>query len=246
MTQRPRLEPLRYQVRNYLLDLFKANQYKPGDKIPTESELIEMLQVGRSSLREGLHLLEEERIIRSRHGSGRYLLSYPSELDFDMARLQSVTEMLADYHIGKSVKVLSITEEPASPEVAANLTIDEDAPVVRIERTRSVGDIPVIYSVDIIEKKRLCSPFEPFDFQGSLLDYLKERCDILLDYSHTIIKAVPGNELLSVGLEFVIDPEIPWILLIQTNYDPYGEPIIYSRDYHRSDYITFHVRRHRT
>jgi GntR family transcriptional regulator len=114
---------------------------------------------------------------------------------------------------------------------------------VRIERTRSVGDVPVIYSVDIIEKKRLCAPFEPADFQGSLLDYLKERCDILLDYSHTTIKAVPGSELLRLGLDFAIDPEIPWILLIQTNYDPYGEPIIYSRDYHRSDYISFHVRR---
>jgi GntR family transcriptional regulator len=243
MTPRPRLEPLRYQVRTYLLDLFKAKQYKPGDKIPTESELSEMLQVGRSTLREGLHLLEEERIIRSRHGSGRYLLSYPSELDFDMARLQSVTEMLADYDIGKGVKVLNIREEPASAEVAVHLAIEEGAAVVCIERTRSVGDVPVIYSIDIIEKKRLCAPFEPADFQGSLLNYLKERCDILLDYSHTIIKAVPGSELLRMDLEFAIDPEIPWILLIQTNYDPYGEPIIYSRDYHRSDYISFHVRR---
>ena len=244
MTKRPRLEPLRYQIRDFLLDLFRVNKYKPGDKIPTESELIEMLQVSRSSLREGLHLLEEDRVIRSRHGSGRYLLSSPSELDFDMARLQSVTEMLANYDIGESVKVLNITEEPANPEIAASLGIDEGLPVVCIERTRSVGDIPVIYSIDIIEKRRLRSPCDPSDFQGSLLNYLKDQCDILLDYSHTIIKAVPGSELLHIGID--IDPDIPWILLLQTNYDPYGEPIIYSRDYHRSDYISFHVRRLRS
>jgi len=242
--KRPRLEPLRYQIRDFLLDLFRVNKYKPGDKIPTESELIEMLQVSRSSLREGLHLLEEERIIRSRHGSGRYLLSTPSELDFDMARLQSVTEMLANYDIGKSVKVLGITEEPASPEIAANLCIDEGIPVVCIERTRSVSDVPVIYSIDIIEKKRLRSPWKPTDFQGSLLNYLRDQCDILLDYSHTIIKAVPGSALMHSGVD--IDPDIPWILLLQTNYDPLGEPIIYSRDYHRSDYISFHVRRLRS
>jgi GntR family transcriptional regulator len=195
-------------------------------------------------LREGLHLLEEERIIRSRHGSGRYLLTYPSELDFDMARLQSVTEMLASYDFVNSVNILNLTEEPAASEVAANLCVAEGAPLVRIERTRSVGDIPVIYSVDIIEKKRLCSPYSPSDFQGSLLDYLKDRCDILLDYSHTLIKAVPGSELAHIGID--IDPQVPWILLVQTHYDPYGEPIIYSRDYHRSDYISFHVRRLRS
>lgn len=240
----PRLEPLRYQVRDYLLDLFRVKKYKPGDKLPTESELLEMLNVSRSSLREGLHLLEEERIIRSRHGSGRYLLSSPSELDFDMARLQSVTEMLANYDIGNNIKVLNLTEQPASPEIAANLGVDEGTPVICIERTRSVGDVPVIYSIDIIEKKRLPSPSYPADFQGSLLSYLKEHCDILLDYSHTIIKAVPGNELMHTGIN--TDPDIPWILLIQTNYNPYGEPIIYSRDYHRSDYISFHVRRLRS
>jgi len=242
--KRPRLEPLRYQIRDFLLDMFRVKKYKPGDKLPTESELLEMLQVSRSSLREGLHLLEDGRVIRSRHGSGRYLLSSPSELDFDIARLQSVTEMLANYQIGSSAKVLNVNEEPATPKIAANLGIDEGVPVICIERTRSVGDIPVIYSVDIIAKKRLPSPCNPSDFQGSLLSYLKERCDTLLDYSHTVIKAVPGHELMHIGID--ITPDIPWILLLQTNYDPYGEPIIYSRDYHRSDYISFHVRRLRS
>lgn len=242
--KRPRLEPLRYQIRDFLLDLFKVNKYKPGDKIPTESELIELLQVSRSSLREGLHLLEEERVIRSRHGSGRYLLSSPSELDFDIAHLQSVTEMLAIYDIPNCVRVLAVTEEPASSDIATKLRIDEGVPIISIERTRSVGEIPVIYSIDIIEKKRLRTPCEPTDFQDSLLNYLSDQCDILLDYSHTIIKAVPGRELLDIGLD--IDPDIPWILLLQTNYDSYGEPIIYSRDYHRSDFISFHIRRLRS
>lgn len=244
MARRPRLEPLRYQIRDFILDLLRVNKYKPGDKIPTETELLEMLQVSRSSLREGLHLLEEERVIRSRHGSGRYLLSSPSDLDFDIARLQSVTEMLESYDMQGSIQVLSAMVEPAGSDIASNLGVDVGAPVVCIERTRSVGENPVIYSVDIIEEKRLPDSWKPADFQGSLLHYLKENCDIILDYSHSIIKAVPGRDILQAGIN--ADPDIPWILLVQTNYDSLGEPIIFSRDYHRSDYISFHVRRLRT
>jgi DNA-binding GntR family transcriptional regulator len=39
--------------------------------------------------------------------------------------------------------------------------------------------------------------------------------------------------------------ESTWILFEQVNYDQYGEPIIYSKDYHRGDAITFRVSRYR-
>jgi GntR family transcriptional regulator len=243
MLKRPRLEPLRYQIRDFILDLLRRRQYKPGDKIPTESELTEMLQVSRSSLREGLHLLEEERVIRTRHGAGRYLLASPSDLEFDIARLQSVTEMLAGYDIRSSVQVLSVSEEPATPEVALFLEIDEGTPVISIERARSVGDIPIIYSIDILEQRHFDCPWQPSDFEGSLLDFLKERCDILLDFAYTQIKVVAGAEMITKGIH--TNPEVPWILLIQTNFNQLGDPIIFSKDYHRSDYVSFHVRRSR-
>ncbi|MGW8181646.1 MAG: GntR family transcriptional regulator, partial [bacterium] len=202
---------------------------------------LEMMQVSRASLREGLHLLEEERVIRTRHGAGRYVLSAPSDLEFDIARLQSVTEMLEGYEIPSSVQVLSAAVQPATPEIALSLDIQVSTPVVCIERTRSVGDIPVIYSIDIIEERRFAEDWNIEDFSSSLLDYLKEECDIVLDYSLATIKAVPGDTLPNESLR--IEKYVPWILLLQTNYDKLGEPIIFSKDYHRSDYISFHVRR---
>jgi GntR family transcriptional regulator len=241
MAKRPRLEPLRYQIRDFILDLLRRDKYKPGDKIPTESELLEMMRVSRASLREGLHLLEEERVIRTRHGAGRYVLSAPSDLEFDIARLQSVTEMLEGYDMPNSIQVLSATVQPASPEIALSLEIEEGTPVVCIERTRSVGDIPVIYSIDIIDERHFAGQWSLDDFAGSLLNYLQEQCDIVLDYSLATIKAVPGSVLPNSTIQ--IEQEVPWILFIQTNYDQLGEPIIFSKDYHRSDYISFHVRR---
>jgi GntR family transcriptional regulator len=61
--------------------------------------LSEILGVSRFSLREAIHLLEEERIIATKHGTGRFLVAIPGDFNIDLSVLQSVTEMLAGYGI---------------------------------------------------------------------------------------------------------------------------------------------------
>ena len=63
---------------------------------------------GRSSLREGLHLLEKERIIRTIQGSGRFLVADLKSIQFEITRLQSVTEMLKIYGIQGKVQILDV------------------------------------------------------------------------------------------------------------------------------------------
>lgn len=46
---------------------------KPGDKIPSERELSERLQVGRSSVREALRAIELLGLIETRRGEGTFL-----------------------------------------------------------------------------------------------------------------------------------------------------------------------------
>ena len=45
----------------------------PGDKLPSERELSERLQVGRSSVREALRALELLGLIETRRGEGTFL-----------------------------------------------------------------------------------------------------------------------------------------------------------------------------
>ncbi len=46
---------------------------KPGDKLGTEKELMEAMNVSRSTLREAIRLLVSRQILESRHGSGTYV-----------------------------------------------------------------------------------------------------------------------------------------------------------------------------
>ena len=44
------------QVMEQIRSLIAAGEYKPGDKIPTEKELAERFEIGRSSIREAMSL----------------------------------------------------------------------------------------------------------------------------------------------------------------------------------------------
>ena len=234
--------PLRYQIRKNILDFVAENNYQPGDQLPTEQELSDILGVSRFSLREALHLLEVERIISTRHGSGRYLVSLPNEYQIDITSLQSVTELLADYNLDATDQLLQVVEMESSGDISQKLGIDDGAPVISIERIRYAKITPIIYSIDILPKRVLPEDWKEDDFKGSLFNYLESRCGVYLDHSQASIRAT----LLRGEINQVItDPLIPWILLEQVLYDRSGDPISLSRDYHHSDYIVFHVRRFR-
>jgi GntR family transcriptional repressor for pyruvate dehydrogenase complex len=51
----------------------KEKGLRPGDRLPSERELVEQLQVGRSSIREALKALELIGIISTRRGEGTFL-----------------------------------------------------------------------------------------------------------------------------------------------------------------------------
>jgi GntR family transcriptional repressor for pyruvate dehydrogenase complex len=62
------------QVRDQLESAIRRGDYAPGDKLPSERELTEMLGVSRVSVREGIRSLEAIGLVEVRHGNGCFVL----------------------------------------------------------------------------------------------------------------------------------------------------------------------------
>lgn len=56
-----------------LLDMIQEKGYTVGDKLPTEVELMEVLGVGRNTVREALRILMSRNIVTIRQGSGTFI-----------------------------------------------------------------------------------------------------------------------------------------------------------------------------
>lgn len=64
-----------------ILDLLRQKELKPGEKLPPERELAEMLGVSRPSLREALRALSIMKVVEMRQGDGTYVSDLrPEEL----------------------------------------------------------------------------------------------------------------------------------------------------------------------
>jgi GntR family transcriptional regulator len=234
-----RPKPLRLQVRDRVFDLLAERGLRPGEKIPTEPDLIALLGVSRATLREGLQLLEQEGVIATRHGIGRFLVAAPETLATDISRLRGVSELLKEHRIRASVRLLEVTRRKADDVVARALQIAPGTPVIYLERVWMQRAGPVIYSVDILPEALLGPAWTPRDFQGSLLELIETRSSRVLGHARSDVRAVTLPPALAQRVG--VSSDIAWLRMDQINFDTNGQPMIYSQDYHRGDWITFHA-----
>ena len=65
--------PLYIQIAEGLLDRIESGELSPGDRLPPERELSEMLSVNRMTVRRALRMLEGQGLLVRRRGDGTYV-----------------------------------------------------------------------------------------------------------------------------------------------------------------------------
>ncbi len=232
------------QLRDRIWQAVQAGDYRAGEKLPSEGELAAQFGVSRTTVREALKVLEEERVILCRHGVGRFLASDPSDvLTEEITRLKSVTELVRSLGIVPTTRVLSMHEEVADATVCKRLELEPQSTVVVLERVRGARREPLIYSIDIFPRRLVVGELRAKDMAGSLITIMEEQWGLRLAYSKAVITAALLDRERSEAVG--APPDVLWVMLEQVAYDPQGRPILYSKDYHRADKIQFRVLRRR-
>src|SRR5581483_11361583 len=84
--------PLRVAVYTALAAAIRSGDPAPGSLLPFEAELCTAFGVSRTVMREALLLLEEDGLIRSRRGIGRFVVDQLPEIGLE--QLQPVERLL--------------------------------------------------------------------------------------------------------------------------------------------------------
>jgi GntR family transcriptional repressor for pyruvate dehydrogenase complex len=108
------------------LERLIANELSPGDRLPTERELAEQLDVSRTTVREAMRDLEQRRMIARSPGRGTTVLA-PSESARELAALAAEHAERAD------VAELRLLVEPQIAGLAAARATDSD--LILLEQT---------------------------------------------------------------------------------------------------------------
>lgn len=75
-----RKQALSEEIVEELLSMIKAGEIRPGDRLPSERELADMMKVSRPSLREALRALSIMNVIEIRQGAGTHVTTLKPEL----------------------------------------------------------------------------------------------------------------------------------------------------------------------
>lgn len=75
----------------HLTDGIRNGSLKPGDKLPTESEIMRLLGVSRTVVREAISHLQAAGLVETRHGIGTFVLEPPPPAPMAMLGLDPAT-----------------------------------------------------------------------------------------------------------------------------------------------------------
>ena len=140
------------EVFEQMLDMIAEKNWKPGDKIPSENELKEMLNVSRVTIREALKKLISYGIVESRHGSGTYIRQIDGSLPFDNAMGLAYLKSMDDSAIENMMEFRSIVEIESVRLATIRATPEE------------LAELKSIFN-DMISHKNDIKAFSHYDFE---------------------------------------------------------------------------------
>ena len=136
----PRRRTLTEAVAQQLLEQIREQKLAPGTKMPSERELMNVLRVGRSTVREALNGLALLGVIEVRHGQGAFVAAIPAESSPDelaAALAKGVTQELLEARRVVELETARLAAERSTPADLRNI----NAVLKRHRRALERGEI---------------------------------------------------------------------------------------------------------
>jgi GntR family transcriptional regulator len=246
MLAKPKRRTLTDATVTAISDAIRDNKFPPGSQLPSELDLMQILGVSRTTLREALRTLEEQNTITRRRGLGTFVSE--RSIVKDLSINFGITEMITQAGFSPRTIKCEIHEENASGKVAKHLEIEEGTPIFVVNRLRLATDTPIVWSQEMLPAAALdgrmpnASEFETQSRETqSLYDYLEKHHGIRIFQGTAVLRPIAAPK--DVAEKLQIHRNDILLLISQTDYDENHRPVIYSDEYHLSDKITFLIHR---
>ena len=235
------LETLSILSKKKIIEYIQENNIKPGDRLPSESNFVEMMGVSRITVREALAQLKQEGIVYTIQGKGTFLKRLPIQLKSGLEVLKSVTEIMTSYDYIPKTTYLPTKIIVPDEEVREKLELNVGEEIVTYYRKRYVDGEVAVYGVDSIPINRFKSDVPDRLPRESMLEFLEKDLGYDIENAVTEIVPVVMNKNMADLLE--VAKGTIFLLLNQVFYDSLGKPLIYSLDYFNTNVFKFIINR---
>lgn len=233
--------PLYHQLKQALRNEIEQGVYKPGDRLPSEPELIREYGISRITVRQALDELEAEGLIIRRHGKGTYVAE--RRIEQDLVRLTDFVEDMQQAGLAASSQVLNFLCETATPAIAAALKMEEGAQVMRLERLRLADNRPIAFDVTWLPLHFGKLLTEEDLNKETIYHILETRYGIAVETGTFHITAAVASTRQASLLD--VAPGCALLVIQRISYTNGGVPVYIQERYYRPDRVQYRVQLHR-
>jgi GntR family transcriptional regulator len=208
----------------------------PGDRLPTEPKLAEMLGVSRATLREAMRTFETQGLIQRRQGVGTFVVHPSSVIDTGLELLESIESMAQ--RVGLPVRMGNYEIERRSSNEEEQVLL-KDSHVLNVSRVMEAEGRPIAYLVDVLPDKLFSEMDFRREFSGSVLDLLLKQGSLRVTSADTEIHAAAAESNEARALHMQRGDVV--LHFKSTLFSLDGSVIDLSRSYFLPGYFRFHV-----
>jgi GntR family transcriptional regulator len=230
------------QVTAHIRHLIATDGFQDG-RIPPETDLASELGVSRTTIRDALSRLEHEGAIYRRQGAGTFVNEHGLRIKSRLENIWSYEELLENHGYAPSVRVLNVFETTADLQTADALAIEQDDPMLVVEKLFLEDETPVVLTANRIPVVNFSQPPPTGDEADPVYSYLDTRCNRKLTYYLSeIIPVVLDSDQAAI---LQVDPGTPAMSFDEVGYDKDNEPILRATSFFRDDLLRFRLIRKR-
>lgn len=214
------VQPLYEQLMDAIKKDIMENIYRPGDKLPTETELEKRYQVSRITVRRAVKELCDQKILVKKQGKGTFVLK--KEIQAELTGIKGFHDVM-EAQRALSQQVLVMREIPATAEVADYLEIQEGTQIAEIHRVLEEGGIPLLLDRCYIPLNRFPDFLTYAKGNFSIYKILRENYHVTMEKAEKVLKVRKANKKECLYLQCKIGE--PVFDIFKKVYDEKGVPV---------------------
>jgi GntR family transcriptional regulator len=188
----PTFSPLYRQIKSLLLQRLESGEWRPGEVIPSESELAVRFQVSQGTVRKAIDEMASENLLVRRQGKGTFVATHDDPRAF--FRFLRLVPLAGGIEQAQSIP-LECWRAKAGPEAARMLEINLSDPINIVRRLLAFSGKPVV--VD-----EIYLPGEVFGiltldmlqaYKGSLYSFFESQFGVRMIRAEERLRAVPAD-----------------------------------------------------
>jgi GntR family histidine utilization transcriptional repressor len=221
MNAKPRYQ----QLKDLIIDRIATGELQPSDRVPSEHELVEAMNVSRMTANRALRELHDEGYVERIAGRGTYVSDFRSQSH--LVAVQNIADEIAARGHKHACTVLRQSRQRARGEVARALHVHQGTDVFHLLLVHAENGTPVQ-----VEDRHILASFAPDcleqDFTATTPSaYLTSVAP--LQEAEQVVRASMPNPAIRQSLD--MDEGEPTLVVVRRTWSN-GQPVTFGRFHH--------------